>query len=230
MILDFFLWKYLYSKVKEYYQLKKENQELKEEIKELEKEVKNYRKQVFKYISLKKGEMYVVNVCALYFASQNQIVLTSNKHNLLKETKGKKYRPIVITNVKPPNVKFIALSTFQLNQKEDTEKVDFSISNCKFQTYECFLPSIEKDSYIFGEVIKRKVKGKQITRIKGIEFSIPILLLKELEHIEASSKKEAIQEKCKIYNENYKLIKKCAKCDTSYIDKILKEIEEKNEQ
>ena len=221
---------FIYKKVKEYYQLKKENQELKEEIKELEKEVKNHRKQVFKYISLKKGEMYVVNVCALYFVSHNQIVLTSNKYNLLGETKGRKYRPIIVTNVKPPNVKFIALSTFQLNQNEDTEKVNFNISNCEFQTYECFLPSIEKNSYIFGKVIKRRVKGKQITRIKGIEFSIPILLLKELEHIEASSKKKAIQERCKIYNENYKLIKKCAKCDTSYIDKILKEIEEKNEQ
>ncbi len=221
---------FIYKKVKEYYQLKEENQELKKEIKELEKEVKNHRRQVFKYISLKKGEMYVVNVCALYFVSQNKIVLTSNKYNLLEETKGKKYRPIVITDVKPPNVKFIALSTFQLNQNTDAEKVNFNMGNCEFQTYECFLPSIEKNSYIFGEVIKRKVKGKQITKIKGMEFSIPILLLKELEHIEASSKKKAIQEKCKIYNENYKLIKKCAKCDTSYIDKILKEIEEKNGQ
>ncbi len=219
-----------------YRKLKKEIFNLEEKNKKLQKELKEQKKKTIKYINIKKGELYVVNVCALYFVSQNQIVLTSNKYNLLNKTKGEKYRPIVITSIKPPEIKFIALSTFYINKdNEATIKVDFEIKNCEFFTKDCFLPSIEDNSYIFGKILKRKIKGQKTTQIKGIEYSIPILLLKELEHIESSTKKKAIIEKCEVVKnsqsnvnlmtENYKLIKKCATCDKDYINKILKELE-----
>ncbi len=207
-----------------YKKLKDEILTLKKEKEKLQKELQEQRKKTIKYINIKKGELYVVNVCALYFISHNQIVLTSNKDNLLKKTKGGKYRPIVITSIKLPEVNFIALSTFM--KRKSTEKVNFEMKNCKFFTEDCFLPQINKNSYIFGKVIKRKINGKEEVRIKGVEFSIPVLLLKELEHIEASSKKKTIQEKCEIFDEDYKFIKKCAKCSKEYIKQILEEMQE----
>lgn len=211
--------KILYKKLKEeIYQLTKEKELL-------EKKLKEQKEKTIKYTSIKKGEFYVVNVCALYFVSHNNIVLTYNKHSLLKNTKGRKYRPVIITKVNPPDVSFIALSSYFLYlYNKDVIKTEFDIENCEFYTKDCFLPDIQKKSYVFGKEIRRKINGKEILKIEGKEFSIPVLLLKELEHIEASSKKKAIQEKCNINNENYKLIKKCAKCDEEYINQILKSL------
>ncbi len=205
---------------------------LKEEIYSLQKEIKRLKSKKnrsIKYVGFKKGDMYVVNVCALYFVSYNQIILTSKKKTLLRETKGNKYRPIIITEIKLPNIKFIALSTFKPNlDNENIKKVKFKIENCKFYTTNCFLSDIENNAYIFGKVIKRKINGKTIKHIKGLEYTMPILSLKELQHMEASPRKEAVINKCEIPNEDYKLIKKCAKCSKEYIDKVLKEIQEQD--
>ena len=219
-MINFFIEYLIYKKLKkEIFSLKKDYENLKEELQK--------QKEIIKYVGIEKYELYVVNVCALYFVSRKQILLTSNKYNLQNKTKGRKYRPIVITSIKLPDVKFIALSTFTLNMSNNsTIKTNFEMKNCKFFTENCFLPQINKNSYVFGKVIKRKINGKEEVRIKGVEFSIPVLLLKELEHIEASSKKKTIQEKCEIFDEDYKFIKKCAKCSKEYIKQILEEMQE----
>jgi len=236
---------FIYNKLKkEIFQLEEENKKLQKELKQLKEQNKKLSKFREKFekehqksnklqaelknflnllnIDVNVGELYVVNVCALFVVSKEKVLLTGSRSKLLTETKKMKYRPIVITNIDLPQVNVIALSTDR-EYNSVLKKTEFKISYCKFETNKCFIKKIENDSFIFEKTVIRRSKGK-VNKITKKEIPIPISIFKYLKDINSFPSKEKVFNICEL-SKNYELIKKCANCDKDYINKILKEIE-----
>ncbi|WP_456382979.1 hypothetical protein [Persephonella sp.] len=175
--------------------------------------------------------IFSVNVCGIYYFSKESILLTGDRNKLLFHTKEKKYRPILIYEIKENNksVHFFALS---LNRRAyRKKKIYFELKNCMFiRKVNChikeFPPRDTKNakSFIFYRSVNR---GGDFRKNQTALFSISLNVLNAMKNFKnlPNSKKYDAKVLCG-FDYNYDLIIKCGRCKEKYIRNILNQIKE----
>jgi hypothetical protein len=163
------------------------------------------------------GDLVAVNVCAVFVL--HNLLLTGNKRKLLLFTKKNKYRPMVILEKSGSYIKVLFLSANRKYHLSDSSL--FDITKCRFFTEKCFGITSHTNCYIFSKDYTQKFRREKI-RYKRV-FYLPLKLIIQLERYESLFEFQKLKNICQIEKGDI-LIKRCAVCDSLYLQEISKYI------